>query len=216
MVMGIIIKTFTDRIVITLDVINSKKNTTFTSSVREKVATIEQGVFEFPLSVSRGDEIQGVLLPGADLGKVLRVIRYELLPFKLRIGVGLGQIEIPEDSRTSWDLSGDAFFYARDCVDELEKAKRTAISFSSKHEALNLPMNTILELMNVIISDWTKTQFMYVLLYEQYGTFEKVSDVLGVSSQNVHKACKRANWEVIKRAEENLEQLLKRWIGDDE
>jgi predicted DNA-binding protein YlxM (UPF0122 family) len=70
-------------------------------------------------------------------------------------------------------------------------------------------MNTILELMNVIINDWTETQFKYVQLYEEYGTFDKVSEVLGVSSQNIHKACKRANWDVVRKAEKSLNDLLR-------
>ncbi len=214
MVIFILIKTFTDRLVIILDVIGSKKDLAFTSAIREKVRNIDREFFEYPPSVSRGDEIQAVLLPGVDLGKALRHLRYELLPYKLRIGIGFGRIEIPEDSVSSWDLSGEAFFNARDGVEELEKARQTSLCFLSGDERLNLCVNTILELMNVIINDWTQTQFRYVLLYEEYGTFDRVSEVLDVSSQNVHKACKRANWDVVKRAEQNMEGILKGWAGD--
>jgi len=197
-----------DRNVITIDVISSKKEKLISQTIREKLLKLNSQHFEFAPALSRGDEIQCVVAKNKNTFSVIREIRYSLLPYQLKIGIGIGEIEIPEAVRDSWDLSGEAFFRARESLEHLSGADETALELNSGDSSKDLAINSILTLMNLIMNDWTITQFNYVMSYEEYGTYERASTALKVSSQNIHKTCKRANWDVIKQIEKNLNQLI--------
>lgn len=196
------------RNVITIDVIGSKKEQHFSQVIREKLAKLNPERYEFIPALSRGDEIQCVVAKGENPIAVIREIRFILSPLKLKIGIGMGEIEIPSQVRDSWDLSGEAFFNAREALEQLNDASETCIGLVSGDTNRDLAFNSILTLMNVIMNGWTSTQFNYVMQYERYGTYDKASEALGVSAQNIHKACKRANWDIIKSIENNTNKLL--------
>jgi hypothetical protein len=197
-----------NRNVITIDVISSKKERLISQTIREKLSKLNTQHFEFAPALSRGDEIQCVIAKDKNTFSVIREIRFVLLPYQLKIGIGIGEIEIPEAVRDSWDLSGEAFFRARESLEHLSGADETSVELNSGDSTKDLAINSILTLMNLIMNDWTAIQFNYVMAYERYGTYEKTSDALHVSSQNIHKACKRAKWDVVKQIEENLDELI--------
>src|SRR6056297_54917 len=194
--------------VITIDVISSKKERLIGQTLREKLSKLDDRGFEFAPALSRGDELQCVVASDKNPFSVIRAIRFALLPYKLKISIGIGEIEIPDAVRDSWDLSGEAFFRAREALEHLSGADDTCLELHSGQPTKDLAINSILTLMNMIINDWTATQFNYLMAYERYGTYEKTAEALNVSSQNIHKACKRAKWDVIKQIEINLNQLI--------
>ena len=197
-----------NRNVITIDVISSKKERLISQTIREKISKLNTQHFEFALALSRGDEIQCVVAIDKNPFSVIREIRFVLLPYQLKIGIGIGEIEIPEAVRDSWDLSGEAFFRARESLEHVSGADETVMELQSGDSTKDLAINSILTLMNLIMNDWTITQFNYIMSYERYGTYEKASRALKVSSQNIHKACKRAKWDIVNKIEENLNQLI--------
>src|SRR6056297_694783 len=197
-----------NRNVITIDVISSKKERLISQTIREKLSKMNDQHFEFAPALSRGDEIQCVVAKKKNPFSVIREIRFALIPHQLKIGIGIGEIEIPETVRDSWDLSGEAFFRARESLEHLSGADETVVELHSGNSTKDLAINSILTLMNLIMNDWTATQFNYVMAYERYGTYEKASDALNVSSQNIHKACKRAKWDIVNKIEGNLNQLI--------
>jgi len=197
-----------NRHVITIDVIRSKKENRLGPAIREKLSAITPDRYTFLPALSRGDEVQCVVKKGENPFSAIREIRFVLLDYQLKIGLGIGEIEIPESARDSWDLSGEAFFRAREALDHLSGADETCVEMLSGDLHQDLAVNSILTLMNLIMNDWTITQFNYVMAYERYGTYDKTSEALNVSSQNIHKACKRAKWDVVKQIEGNLNQLL--------
>ena len=198
-----------NRHVITIDVIRSKKENRLGQAIREKLSAITPNRYAFLPALSRGDEVQCVVKRGENPFSAIREIRFALLDYQLKIGLGIGEIEIPESVRDSWDLSGEAFFRAREALDHLSGADETCIEMISGDLQQDLAINSILTLMNLIMNDWTATQFHYIMVYERCGTYEKAAEVLQVSPQNINKACKRARWHVIERIEDNLFQLIK-------
>ncbi len=193
---------------ITIDIINSKKEADSFERIKKMITAISADHYAFRPALSRGDEIQCVIAHGHSQAFVIRELRYALLPFKLKIGIGIGPIEIPSGASNSWDLSGEAFFRARKALDDIDGAENTSVKLISENSHMDLALNTVLRLMNVIMNDWTHTQFKYVMLYDREGTYERVAKLLDVSPQNVHKACKRANWDIISETEKNLDFII--------
>src|SRR6056297_3315920 len=119
------------RNVITIDVIGSKKEKRFNQVIREKLSNLNPASYEFAPALSRGDEIQCVVAQGENPFSVIREIRFILLPIKLKIGIGIGEIEIPSQVRDSWDLSGEAFFKARKALEHLSGSDETRVELHS-------------------------------------------------------------------------------------
>jgi len=205
-----------NKIVITADVIDSQKQTAFSKMIRERLKTMDFPGLEFPFALSRGDEIQGVLPETRGVLSIVRRLRYYLKPLEIRVGIGFGRIEqIIEKARTSWDLTGEAFFCSREALDRLKDEEIPKTVFHSGVSLKDLSVNSILELLDIMMNDWTDLQFKYVIFYEKLGTYEKVGKALNVSAPNVQKACKRANWETVNRIEENVDKIIKNHESGD-
>ncbi len=198
-----------NKIVITADVIDSQKQTAFSKMIRERLKDMDIPGLEFPFALSRGDEIQGILPEAGDVLATVRRLRYSLKPLEIRVGIGFGPIEeISGEARTSWDLTGEAFFGSREALDKLKDEEIPKTVFHSGEMFKDLSVNSILALLDIMMNDWTDLQFKYVIFYEKLGTYEKVGKTLNVSAPNVQKACKRANWETVSRIEENVDKII--------
>lgn len=112
--------------VITCDVINSKKIEKFDDKLKEKIKIlndeIENIVVKF--SSSRGDEIQGVLSYDKNIFRNIKILRRTLYPLKLRIGIGVGDMEKENiDYNNSWNMNGEIFYLARNSLLNISKEK---------------------------------------------------------------------------------------------
>ncbi|HPM21405.1 MAG TPA: SatD family protein [Thermotogota bacterium] len=197
-------------VVVTADIIASRKQIEETRNLKAKIHDTPFPGMAMPFLFLRGDEIQGVLREPFGLGRALRDLRHTCFPSKVRIGIGVGAIDTPEESweSNSWLLSGEAFYYARDALNAVKKRKEPVTSIKTGNADIDLLLNSVLSLVDVIRNDWTQKQWQSVLAYEKHHTFEKAGKTLGLPYQNVFKHCERANWKEVRSAEEALERFL--------
>jgi len=197
-------------IVITADIVESRKQKKYMKELSGKLKKLKVSSAIMPFTVSRGDELQAVLGSFDELPAVVRRLRYIVRPLELRIGVGIGEIDTTglNRARSSWELSGEAFFNARAALEEAKSLKISRTFVKSGIETLDTSLNTIFLLLDTIVDDWTEKQWEAVHIYEQQGTYEKAASLLGVSIQNVQQRCKSAKWKVVRKVEQNIAFLL--------
>ena len=195
-------------LVITADMIDSKQHQNFNKKLVKMLADFQNPALLTPVTLSRGDELQAVVKNLGAFPKILRELRYACLPYRLRIGVGMGKIEELVAGKSSWEMNGEAFYQARQALESLGKVKKSVTTMLSGCSQLDLTFNTILSLIDTIMADWTLDQWKAVQTYEAVGTYAKAAKKLDVSWQNVQKHCHAANWEVIQAAEESTKVLL--------
>jgi hypothetical protein len=203
--------------VITADIINSRSQADLVVLLKNQLNELNSRALLTAFTVSRGDEIQAVCNDFTALPLIIRHLRYICLPLKLRVAVGIGEMDVATGSgQSSWEMNGTAFYAARNALEHLKntQGKTPATWVDSQAPYFNLTVNTIYSLYDLMINQWTQRQWTTVQTYEVQATLQKTALVFNVSWQNVQKICKAAHWETLKTTEDNLAQLFERWWGD--
>jgi hypothetical protein len=198
--------------VITADIINSRSQADLIALLKNQLCELNSRALLTAFTISRGDEIQAVCNELTALPLLIRHLRYICLPLKLRVAVGIGEIDDPGagSGANSWEMNGTAFYTARNALEYLEstQGKTPATWIDSQDPYFDLTINTIYNLYDLIINRWTQRQWTTVQTYEIHATLQKTAMVFNVSWQNVQKVCKAAHWETLKATEDNLARLI--------
>lgn len=190
--------------VITADITNSRKYHLLQELLSEKLSKMKQHpAIICPFSISRGDEIQGVLEGWLKAPETVRNIRYCLRPMEIKIGIGIGHIEEKSIKLTSWEMNGPPFHQARSALEDAKKLRGYFTIIKTGVPKFDIFINCILLLIDSIQNKWTEKQWEAVQIYEESGTYELAAKVLKISMQNVEKRCKAANWKQLKQAHRN-------------
>lgn len=195
-------------IVLTADVVDSKKNPRKTEDRLKLLDTFKMEGMLTQFKPLKGDEIQGVLQDTKRLPFFLRTLRYLILPLKLRVGIGFGEIDINLDSKNPWEMNGQAFHRARESLIKLKREKKSSTFFSTGIIDLDNILNAFYLLYDTVIEGWTEKQWEALMVYEREGTFKKASLILDVHASNVFKFCERASWKEISKAEDLMKKII--------
>lgn len=200
--------------VITADIIDSKRKFYRPEEIlqlEEKLAIFNEEVQEelvARFTLSRGDEVQGLIRSPERILSLLRKLRYRFYPLEIRIGVGIGDISTPIVEEDSWAMNGEAFHLAREALDLVKDQRWTKTHLRSILPLFEKSVVPILKLLDIIQDKWTAQQWEAIHLYEKTGTLKKTAEQLGIAFQNVEKRCVAARWQVVKEVEEEYEGFI--------
>jgi hypothetical protein len=113
--------------VLIADVVASRSTADLRSSLNEKlriasIAQLDEQLIRVPYAVTAGDEFQVVAARLERIPRLILDLRRRLVPFQLRIGVGIGVVE-GQIRRPVNRIAGEAFENARKAIVEI-KAQR--------------------------------------------------------------------------------------------
>lgn len=214
-----------DVTVITADIVRSREEPGYIRDLPSKLGGLTHPLLITPFSISRGDEIQAVCRGVLEAPELVRWLRYVCRPLKLRVGLGVGDIESGRESTSSWDMNGSAFIRAREALERLKQPRggktprardsSTAriTSVSSGDPVADYIAQAMFGLIDAIQARWTSEQWEAVHKYELLGTYKAAGEALGIAFQNVQKRCRNARWTQVREAElalKALGELLKR------
>lgn len=189
--------------VITADVIDSKRAGINPESINRCLKGLSHSTLVVPFTSSRGDEIQGVMEGWLTAPELVRALRWHCHPLQLRVGIGTGHHEggLGQDP---WQLSGPAFFRARQALDTITANKEAATRMVTGSQCIDTMANSVWLLLDTIMGEWTAGQWEAVMTYEKAGTYRAAAEILGVAAQNIQKRCKAAHWNHVRQAEAGL------------
>ncbi|MDA8229081.1 MAG: SatD family protein [Desulfitobacterium hafniense] len=193
--------------VITADIIESRKNPDYNKQLTDELLKLRHPGIISPFSISRGDEIQGVVEGWLMQPELIRNLRYICRPCRLRIGIGIGFTGPELINSNSWSMNGPAFHLARSAVEEAHKLKGSSTVIKTGMDEFDSFINCICLLIDTIQKKWTDEQWEAVQAYEKWGTYEEASKYLDIAMQNVQKRCKAANWKQLSEAENTLKNV---------
>jgi len=191
--------------VLTADVISSRKAGLDQHALAALLRDLTHPALLVPFTVSRGDEIQGVMDGWLSAPQLVRMLRWRCRPLQLRIGLGLG-CHSGALEPDPWKMSGPAFYRARQALESVE-GKQPGTRVVTGNDRLDPVANSLLLLLDTLMARWTEGQWQAVMTYEQAGTFAQAGEILGVAAQNVQKRCKAAYWNQVRQAEEGLSRI---------
>lgn len=213
-------------IVVTGDIINSRNNRFSKEAYLSKVEAFNRenrDDIEVEFSVLKGDEIQGVAKYGCNIFRVIRRLKVCFKPYELKIGLGIGSInEALEKADTSWQLNGQAFFRARDAIDEISSKKKKNINYKvavkTGDSILDERINLFYSFISDTIDKWGD-ELLTILKYAEKGlTHEEIAmammkkeqdeETLKTLRSGITKKIQRADWYKVELTEKILNGML--------
>jgi hypothetical protein len=165
-----------------------------------------------PWGFTQGDEIQGVLRPGADpIRAVLRAsLRDQPVP-GMRWAIAAGRIDGGEGPATQW--TGPAFVAARELID-LARRQRDRLVVRSGDPAADWLLDDVAPVLGRLLADLTDSQrrVARLLLVERVRQSE-AADRLGIARPTVSVAAERAHVRDIERLHEATLRLLRQGMA---
>lgn len=81
---------------------------------------------------SAGDEFQGLFFNLQSAFLYIRKLQLLIYPIKVRCGIGYGEIKYDVEGWASSAFDGEAYYLARDAINQVSKKKNNAIFFNTK------------------------------------------------------------------------------------
>ena len=125
------------------------------------------------------------------------------LDARLSIGVG----EVAYFGKSVLDSDGEAFHLSGRAFDEM-KATQNYFQVSTNHPKLNEHLNIILNLANIIISQWTKNQAEVIFLLLEGKTQQEMADELKIAQSAVNNRIKLSRWKEIDKTMRYIASLM--------
>jgi hypothetical protein len=183
--------------VLIADVVASRSSSDLRSSLNEKlriasIAQLDEQLIRIPYAVTAGDEFQVVAARLERIPKLILDLRRRLLPFRLRIGVGIGVVEgqiRPPVNR----IAGEAFENARKAIIEIRAQRKypTLTIFRSNHRSFDRVANLIYGLHDTLIRRTTAKQWETIAVYLIKNRVDHSAKVLKIDRSTASRNLRR-------------------------
>lgn len=161
---------------------------------------------EAQFMITKGDEFQGVLKNLSDVHRIMIKFERLIFPLILRYGVGFGVIQ-KMGSNIPIEMDGQAFHRANAALKKAKKKKYT-VYINTDNPGFDLTVNAIYQLIYAIKGRWSEINFNRYWKYKEMGTYEKVAQQEGVSTQAVWDSLHNSNAIDVINAENALDDIL--------
>lgn len=147
-----------------------------------------------PLTITLGDEFQGLLTSLARAFDVAQALRLKLMAegVTCRFAIGLAWLETPLNRERAWNMMGPGLAEARAVLND--KRSANAYRFSLPGEPLVQPlMDAVGDSITQVEQDWTETQRRYFAATRfDARSNAKIAKHLGVSERAMYKVLRAA------------------------
>lgn len=149
---------------------------------------------ESPLTITLGDEFQGLTRTGLEAFRIVLALRLRLLRNKVLCRFVIGPVDLatPVNPDRAWNMMGEGLAQARERLDDKKDANAYRFSFY-QDKPLSRLLDAVGHSLTLIEEDWTETQRLYVLAHILDG-----ADVAEIAEQ--HRVSERAVYKVLSAA----------------
>lgn len=205
------------------EVVDTKEHTKELNEALREMNRKYEATMKAKFMATINHEFQGIVCKGDSLLPILFDLKNRLYPLRVRIGIGIGEIE--EESLSEWSITvkGAGYEKAREALEDLRMRKKRkqvghadvrAAMCEDSSERMNL-INTILMLLTTIEDGWSDRQREIISLMMRRK--EKQTDVakkLGITQSTVQKSLTAGNYYVYEEAFQALNRVFSE-IGDE-
>ena len=168
--------------------------------------------------VTGGDEFQGLLQTSAEVLHLVEKIIYEMHPYGVRFGIGIGNIDTIIDPEKSANNNGRAYHLARLALTKLSSEskveKGAIIHFLVRFETDtidSLLLNTICGFAGRILSSLSDRQFQSVQAFIQNNESQsETAKQLGIAASTISRNLTAANYREYKSAINDMSEYLRK------
>lgn len=179
------------------DVVASRSSIHLRSSLNEKlriasIAQLDEKLIRVPYAVTAGDEFQVVADHLERIPKLILDLRRRMLPFRLRIGIGIGgvkgQIRPPVNR-----IAGEAFENARSAINQIKAARKypTLTLFCSNQPIFNSVANLTYGLHDTLLRHTTAKQWETIAMYLTRNRVDLTAKALNINQSTASRNLRR-------------------------
>jgi hypothetical protein len=200
------------------DIIGSKKipgRENFQRAFQKNVQRINneyRNLFLSPLTVTLGDEFQGVLKNADTMFLLMHSLQVtlskQLQGFALRFSIGYGGIDTDINPENAIGMDGSAFHFAREGI-ELSKQQERWYYFKSELPE-NEIINDLLNFVDITIKTWNTKRIEILYHYRRGLNQKQICNLVGISQSAVSQNLNQSETQAVLRAEHSLENYLNR------
>ena len=183
--------------VLIADVVASRSTLDLRSSLNEKlriasIAQLEEKLIRVPYAVTAGDEFQVVAARLERIPKLILDLRRRMLPFRLRIGIGIGTVE-GQIRKPVNRVAGEAFENARKAIIEIKMTRKypTLTLFHTNRESFDRVANLIYGLHDTLLRRTTTKQWETIAVYLIKNRVDYTAKALEIDRSTASRNLKR-------------------------
>jgi hypothetical protein len=206
--------------VLIADVVASRSTSDLRSSLNEKLriassAQLDDQLIRVPYAVTAGDEFQVLAARLERIPKLILDLRRRLLPFRLRIGVGIGVVEgqiRPPVNR----IAGEAFESARKAILEIRAQRKypTLTMFRSNLTRFDRVVNLIYGLHDTLLRGTTTKQWETIAVYLVKNRVDYTAKALKIDRSTASRNLRRGSLWQMEDTVLVVEELIKESFSD--
>jgi hypothetical protein len=183
--------------VLIADVVASRSTLDLRSSLNAKlriasIAQLEEKLIRVPYAVTAGDEFQVVAARLERIPKLILDLRRRMLPFRLRIGIGIGTVE-GQIRKPVNRVAGEAFENARKAIIEIKTTRKypTLTLFHTNRESFDRVANLIYGLHDTLLRRTTTKQWETIAVYLIKNRVDYTAKALEIDRSTASRNLKR-------------------------
>ena len=197
------------------DVISSAKIENLEDTLNRLNNTLDQVNAEFaddiyaPLTLTRGDEVSGVLTGIENAYRIVDTILEAVHPNLIRFAIVYGPLEMTIESRDAERISGTAFRQAAEIL--YSQKPENLITLQINNSLVDRLISSHMNLTFFLKRQWTRRQLEVIALYKNLGSQKEVAERLKIAQPTVSRTLKTANYDEISEAEQTINEALKEY-----
>lgn len=179
------------------------------------IAQLDDRLIRVPYAVTAGDEFQVVATRPDRIPKLILDLRRGLLPFRLRIGIGIGRVK-GQVRRPVNRIAGEAFENARQSIMEIKSTRKypTLTRFHSGRRIFDDVANLIYGLHDTLIRRITTKQWETIATYLIKNRVDYTAQALGIDRSTASRNLKRGFFWQIEDTSIVMEKLIREFLAD--
>ncbi|CAM4078741.1 DNA-binding protein [Streptococcus penaeicida] len=192
--------------------------------VLEKINQQYENCLVSNLSLTLGDEFQGLFTLEAPIFQIIDQINHEMADFSIRFGLGLGDILTAINPQISIGADGPAYWKAREAINYIHQKNdygHTQIAIRTGQEPEEDILNSLLSAGEAIKSSWRASQLdvFHALIEANYFDEQfdqgEIAKRLNLSPSALSKRLKSSNIKVYLRTRQSALQLIQEKTGKE-
>ncbi|MES0883217.1 SatD family protein [Roseibium sp. SCP14] len=173
-----------------------------------------------PLTITLGDEFQGMLPSSALAFHIANALRLRLLfeAVPCRFVIGQADIQTPVNTELAWNMLGDGLASAREKLNRKQDANAYRFSMLGAPEREDLSARqTLLDAFGSVLSEaergWSEKQLETIRLWGRFeGNADRIAEERGVSKRSVYYTLESAGWDDYRSRREALHAYLRQCV----
>jgi hypothetical protein len=206
--------------VLIADVVASRSKVDLRSLLNEKlriasIAQLDEQLIRVPYAVTAGDEFQVVAARLERIPKLILDLRRRLLPFRLRVGIGIGMVE-GQIRRPVNRVAGEAFENARKAIVQIKAQSKypTLTLFHSNRGKFDRAANLIYGLHDTLMRRTTSKQWETIAVYLIKNRVDHTAKALEIDRSTASRNLRRGFFWQMEETVLVMEEFIRETFSD--